>query len=187
MNDVNSGQINPGLHSDHNILNLELNTNKLNRGKYLWKFKLKLLKYQEYVNIVKNAVRTSIIEFKHHGDKGLVWELTKLKIRSATITYYLKKKKEWLAFKSNLENEIEKLQKKLYENNSPTSLENFNSTKHELEQIEISETHNRIFRSKIKWTEGEKNSKFFLSLEKKKYTNKLISQLNVDGKTKKIK
>ncbi len=41
----------------------------------------------------------------------------------------------------------------------------------------------RIFRSKIKWTkEGEKNSKFFLSLEKKNYTNKLISQLNVDGK-----
>ncbi len=47
----------------------------------------------------------------------------------------------------------------------------------------ISETHSRIFRPKIKWTEeGEKNSKFFLSLKKQNNTNKLISQLNVDGK-----
>ncbi len=53
----------------------------------------------------------------------------------------------------------------------------------ELEQIEISETHSHIFRSKIKWIEdGEKNSKFFLSLEKRNYTNQLISQLNVNGK-----
>ncbi len=98
LNDVNSCQINPGLHSDHSILNLELNTNTLNRGKGLWKFNLKLLKDQEYINIVKNTVRTSIIEFKHHDDKGLVWELTKLKIRSATIPYCVKKinKKEQL-------------------------------------------------------------------------------------------
>ncbi len=43
-----------------------------------------------------------------------------------------------------------------------------NSTKRELEQIEISETHNHMFRSKIKWTEdGEKNCKLFISVETK--------------------
>ncbi len=65
-----------------------------------------------------------------------------------------------------------KTTKDLDENNATVSLEHFKSTKHELEQLEISETHSRIFRSKIKWTEeGEKNSKFFLSLKKKNYTH----------------
>ena len=41
-----------------------------------------------------------------------------------------------------------------------------------------------ILRSKIKWIEeGEKNTKFFLSLEKRNYSNKLISTLDIDGKT----
>ncbi len=81
-----------------------------------------------------------------------------ISLLTSFIPYCVKKKKERLAFKSNLENELEKLQKGLDEINSTASLENFKSTKHELEQIEISETHSRIFRSKIKWTEeGEKN------------------------------
>ncbi len=40
----------------------------------------------------------------------------------------------------------------------------------------------QIFKSKVKWTEeGEKNSKFFLSLEKRNFTNKLIKALDVNG------
>ncbi len=40
----------------------------------------------------------------------------------------------------------------------------------------------QIFRSKIKWTEdGEQNSKYFLLLEKKNFSNKLISTLEIDG------
>ncbi len=41
--------------------------------------------------------------------------------------------------------------------------------KHELEQIEISETYSHMFRSNIKWSEDGENSEFFLSLEKKLY------------------
>ncbi len=40
-----------------------------------------------------------------------------------------------------------------------------------------------ILRSKITWAEeGEKNSAFFLNLEKNNYVNKHITQLNVNGK-----
>ncbi len=55
------------------------------------------------------------------------------------------KKREQPVFKSNLENELEKLKKDLDESNSTTSLEYFKSTKYELEQIEISETHTRTW------------------------------------------
>ncbi len=58
--------------------------------------------------------------------------------------------KERNAFKLNLENELIRRQQQLDYNNSETTLYNYNSTKWELEQIEISEAHSLIFRSKIK-------------------------------------
>ncbi len=44
------------------------------------------------------------------------------------------------------------------------------------------ETHSRLFRSTQWIEEGEKNSKYFLNLKKKNYTNRLITQLEVNGK-----
>jgi hypothetical protein len=39
-----------------------------------------------------------------------------------------------------------------------------------------------MFRSKAKWVEeGEKNSKYFLNLEKNNYLNKMITTLNING------
>ncbi len=183
LNDISECKINPGLHSDHSILSLELNANNINRGKGLWKCNLKLLKDMNYVKLVKNTVEQCKNDFCQQENKNLVWELIKLRIRSATIPYCIKRKTERTTFKLNLENELLRLQQELDYNNSETTLHNYNSSKRELEQIEISETHSHIFRSKIKWTEvGENNSKFFLSLEKTNYSNMLISQLNVNGK-----
>ncbi len=162
LNDINECKINPGLSSDHSILSLELNPYKINRGKGLLKFNLKLLKDMDYVKLVKNTVEHCKNDFCQPENKSLLWELTRLRIRSATIPYCIKRKKEMIAFKLNLENELLRLQQELDYNNSDTALDNYNSTKRE-----ISKTHSHIFRSKIKWTQdGENNSKFFLSLEK---------------------
>ncbi len=96
--------MNPVQHSDHSILSLELNANKINRGKSLWKFNLKLLKDMDYVKLVKNTVEQCKNDFCQQEDKSLVWELTNLRIRSATIPYCTKRKKERTVFKLNLEN-----------------------------------------------------------------------------------
>ncbi len=57
LNDINKCKIIPGLHSDHSILSLELNANKINTGKGLWEFNLKLLKDMDYVKLVKDTVK----------------------------------------------------------------------------------------------------------------------------------
>ncbi len=88
-----------------------------------------------------------------------------------------------MSFKNNLLKEINLLQIELDKNPSINNIERFNTSKHELEQIEKHEAHGQVLRSKQILTEDdEKNSKFILNLEKINYCNKLITSLEVDGK-----
>ncbi len=52
-------------------------------------------------------------------DKGLVWELIKLKIRSVSIPYCIKKKKNMYTFKNDLTKDMNLLQIEL--NNDPST------------------------------------------------------------------
>ena len=62
-------------------------------------------------------------------------------------------------------------------------LEAYKTSKKELENIEYTETAGQILRSKARWTEeGEKNSAYFLNLEKRNYLNKTITKLESNGK-----
>ncbi len=64
-------------------------------------------------------------------------------------------------------------------------MDEYYSIKEELEKIEEIETKGAILKSKAKWSESsEKNSKYFLNLEKRNAIDKLISQLQLsDGST----
>jgi hypothetical protein len=153
------------------------------RGRGYWKFNTDLLHAKIYVDEINFFIKTQETELSKYNDKGLVWEIVKLKIRSFSIPYCIKKKKERNKLKKQLENELESLQILLDENNNDTNiLENFNTSKKELEIIDNETTNNIIFRSKSKYIEdGEKNTKFFLNLEKKNYLNRLISSLDING------
>ncbi len=75
LNDINNCSIQSGLHSDHSIVNLELNSNKLNRGSCFWKFNNTLLYDTEYVNLTKETIDDCKTSLNNYTDKGLVWEL----------------------------------------------------------------------------------------------------------------
>ena len=66
---------------------------------------------------------------------------------------------------------------------SPENLDKYTSTKNELESLEKIESNGYIFRSKCQFYEdGEKNTKYFMNLEKRNYSNKVISKLEIDNK-----
>ncbi len=48
----------------------------------------------DYVKLVKNTVEQCKNDICEQENKSIVWELTKLRIRSATIPYCIKRKKE---------------------------------------------------------------------------------------------
>jgi len=182
LNNLTNYRILPGLFSDHSILIMNFDFDFYSRGRGYWKFNSNLLHDKNYVRNIKEIIKDSTNEFNTYDDKGLVWEMVKLKIRSFSVPYCIKKKKERSQFRKKLESDLENLQIKLDENNTTETLDNFRTTKRELEDMEKEHMNSIIFRSKAKWVEdGEKNTKYFLNLEKKNYLNKLITTLDIDG------
>ncbi len=126
--------------------------------------------------MIKNIISECKTDLRYHIDKGLIWELTKLNIRSVSIPYCIKKK---TAFKNNLEKEITLIQSELDSNPSHINLERFNTAKNELEQIDKHEIDGLMPNDLRK---VKKTLFFLLNLEEKKHCNKLITNLEVDGK-----
>ena len=103
-----------------------------------------------------------------------------------SLQYAVNKTKKTKDREAELEYAISKLELKM-ENGDSSETENFelveqlNDLKSELERIIEFRTKGSILRAKIKWhNEGEKNTKYFLNLEKRHYKQGIISQLKVD-------
>jgi len=75
LNNLVKYNINPGLHSDHSILNLKFEFQTSSRGRGFWKFNSVLLHDNNYVNSIKHIIKDSTTELQNYEDKGLVWEL----------------------------------------------------------------------------------------------------------------
>ena len=107
-------------------------------------------------------------------------------IRNESIKYGAKKKKETDTIEKQLVNEIENLSNIMNNTDDNTTLELHKQQKDrkktELNSIIDKKINGYILRSKAQIVEeGEKSSKYFASLEKKKAENKIISRLEVKG------
>ena len=100
---------------------------------------------------------------------------------------YAKAKKEKLLRKEEeLERKINALQKDIgnrnrKDNETITTQRELEEKVKELERIIEHKTKGAILRAKCRWhNEGEKNTKYFLNLEKRHFKNSVISQLKVN-------
>ncbi len=104
----------------------------------------------------------------------------KKKFRAFSVLYCVPKINRQ-ALKNSLEKYLENLQETLDSNPSHQSQDLYDSNENKLEKIEKEEINRQIFRSKQNGQKRGKNSTYFLSLEKRNYTNKLISTLEMNG------
>ena len=134
-----------------------------------------------------------MVKDEYEGDNtvspALSWDMIKLKVREKSLSYAANKKKNSNRRETEIEQRIASLEKEL-DSSPKTNLQKnaditkqLNGLRSELEKIIESRTKGAILRSKIKWhNEGEKNTKYFLSLEKRHYKQGTISQLKVNDK-----
>ena len=115
-----------------------------------------------------------------------MWEMIKLKIREHSLKYSAIKKGKTSRLEENLEREINTLQCLIESNNmeekdKKDTLDALDTKKLEFEKIIEYQTKGSILRARCRWhNEGEKNTKYFLNLEKRHYKQGEISQLNLD-------
>ena len=117
-------------------------------------------------------------------DKRLFWELLKMEIRAATITYAKSKAK----MNHNKENEIKRqLDDNLICNNFQhpdinNILEKYSKLKKDFELIYEQKGKAAMFRSKCRWLEnGERPTKYFFNLEKRNHNNKIVTELTTEN------
>ncbi len=94
-------------------------------------------------------------------------------IRGMTISYSSFKAKERLQYEKELNAKLEQLEKDVL---NETSYEEYHTVKHEIERIDREKAQGAIVRSRAKYVElGERNSRYFLNLEKKNQEIKNIT------------
>ena len=126
----------------------------------------------DYINQIKETIQETLDEYRDDDfvNPSLLWEMIKLKVREKSLSYSKHRKKQTKQHEMELEQSIVKLEEKLDNGNlteSQTSYLEDEIDKQKLEYEKIIEyrTKGAILRSKAKWyNEGEKNTKYFLSL-----------------------
>ena len=166
---IDDVDIKTGLLSDHALIQIIIkqNGNTDRRGKGFWKFNASLLTDKDYVKKVKSCIKEVLVKYPDVNDHGLLWDLLKCDIRSLSISHS--------AFITKQRNEIENYLKEKLDSLEPllalgkTYFEEYEVAKHEYEQIQKHKTRGLLVRSKSKYIEeGERNTKYFLSSEKRK-------------------
>jgi hypothetical protein len=177
--DLNSVDIKTGFRSDHSLIDINFNNHlQSKRGPGYWRFNANLLRDVEYVNYMNTKIDE--IKQKHMdiGDASLAWDVIKMELRSSTICYSKKKAKYNREHIKKIIIENDKLEKEISRNPTDEIITQYNATKMEIEYYNNEKANGILIRSKADWAEfGEKNTKFFLNLEKRNYKNKCITKL----------
>ena len=85
---VKKTEVYPSIAPDHNAIYTSLSWScETPRRPGLWKFNNTLLKDEEYVEWVRETYSNTVRYYRQVTSKGLLWELIKMEIRSATISY----------------------------------------------------------------------------------------------------
>ncbi len=132
-----------------------------------WKFNSNLLHDPDYIKNITDLIQNLKPDTAQMIDKQLRLDYIKTEIGGFTLPYASRKNKERRELKRKFKNTLLNIQNDLNEKMSEAKMDEYYSIKKELEKIEEIETKGAIVRSKAKLSEaGEKNSKYFLNLEK---------------------
>ena len=104
--------------------------------------------------------------------------MVKAEVRGESIKYSSFKKKQRFDILKNTESQSKLLYDEQDANPTFDKEQNISECEEKVRDIVLHENKGAIVRSKLQWlNEGERSSKFFLNLEKKKYDSKTITIL----------
>ena len=170
---VIESNISYGHQTDHSLVEINIRDPNYQRGRGTWKLNNKVLEETAYQEGIKQTVSQTLEESPCLALDD-VWTAIKRNCTNFS--------KKYCRSKCSLEKDrlnklcvaVENLQDDL--NTNPSNQDALNSLQqinHEIRRIDKTKTEASIFRSRAKWfREGELSTKFFFSLEKRRYLEK---------------
>ena len=187
---VREEKISHGYRSDHSAVSLSLIFNKSPRGRTFWKFNNSFLKNLEFIDEIKKTLRKIKIQYCATPynienidsidnenlhltiNPQLFFEMFLLEVRTMTVSFASKNKKQENEYFTNLEKEIELLEQE-------NKIENFDIIKEkelELKNLREKKLIGSLIRSRARWVEqGEKPTNYFCHLENRNFVSKRMN------------
>ena len=163
---IKKSEILPTIAPDHNAISISLTLpNECPRGPGFWKFNNILLKDPQYIDKIRYTYTQARKYYGHLTDRKLFWEMIKMEIRSATITYSKNKSKSIRNREQELVRKLHHLDGIICNNFSSPHIDGvlreYDELKTELQSIYEEKGKQAIFRAKCRWVEhGERPTKY---------------------------
>ena len=189
-----------GYRSDHSIITLNIKEPRKKKGPGLWKFNESLLNDEAYDNLITKVIIDTVHQYavpvyerefisdpfnynevEFTISAGLFYETLLMTIRGETVRFSKQKARSTREREIKQMHIINTLQKEFDLNQCSADLLRLEEAKALLEEIRKPKIMGLITRSRVNWfEEGERCTKYFLSLEKRNTTKKSIQSLKVD-------
>ena len=184
LNDlVTQVDIQASIKTDHSSIILELEDIKEGpRGPGLWKLNTSLLASSDHVEMINKEFPNWLKDAKDLPDKRVKWDWLKFEIKTTSIAYSKKLSRDRKSKEEELNLKYQTLLQIFHDNPCETTRLETEKVKSDLEALYDKKVEGIIIRSRARWHEhGEKNSKYFLNLEKRNNIKKHIRKLFVSG------
>ena len=187
MCNITHTDITMGFKTDHSLITISAALHSNQQGPGYWKLNTSFLSDANYVNQIRTTMK--IVTDKYVNDDSLnptfMWEMIKLKIREHSIKYAKDRRTKTSRREEGIEKAINFLQELIESSNKgdrekEEASRDSGRKKTELEKIIEYRTKGAILLAKCRWhNEGERNTNYFLNLEKRHFKNCVISQLKI--------
>lgn len=169
-------------HSDHAMISITLGDSDSARGPGLWRLDTSLLGNEAYVTEM-NTFLENWVPPPELASPHSVWEWLKHEIQTFTNKFTRKIYSQEKQHIADLNRELKKLYSDMDEGEEDRSMD-VDSVRRELREIEESRARKIIFRAKCNWSlAGERPTKYFLNLEKRRTKEKTLHALIAENGT----
>lgn len=183
QDNVKTTSIIPAIATDHSMITIHFtNIDYESRGPSHWKLNTSLLEDKQYKEEICNQYPLWLQQFSENSnDYRKQWDGVKYKIRQFSMEFSKKKARQNRNELILLENRVKILDTEISENPDDQKMLELQIAKSKLEEYHNQKVKGSIIRSRAKWyEEGEKNTRYFLNLEKRHKSKSTIRKLIID-------
>ena len=184
VDSVKEASIGLGHFTDHSLISVTIKVDHFKRGAGVWKFNNQLLLDETFcdsmIDVINDSAKCPSL------DDNEIWENIKMEIGIFSKQYSRVKASEGRIKYNKLVKLKQVLEADMLRNPSDHEIiDNYEHVVADIEMHDLKEAEKIIFRSKCKYVkDGEKNTSYFLSLEKSRYMEKNMKCIMLDdGKT----